>query len=71
MFRIFKHYRPGQVARYVKSYYRGRLFIMGVGAFEFDRGRVLPPKSQDLKALAVLSEVNREIQLLAADADVA
>ncbi|UXI01029.1 DUF1107 domain-containing protein [Photobacterium sp. TY1-4] len=67
MFRVFKQYRPGQVARFVKSYYRGRLFIMGVGAFEFDRGRLLPPKSQDLNALAVLSEVNREIQLLETD----
>ena len=67
MLRVFKHYRPNQVARYVKSYFRGRLFIIGVGGFEFDHGRLLPPRSQDLKALTVLSEVNREIQLLAPD----
>jgi len=68
MLRVFKHYRPNQVARYVKSYFRGRLFIMGVGGFEFDCGRLLPPKKQDLKALNVLSEVNREIELLATEA---
>lgn len=68
MLRVFKHYRPNQVARYVKSYFRGRLFIMGIGGFEFDCGRLLPPKSQSLKALSVLSEVNKEIQLLAAEA---
>ncbi|WEM42045.1 DUF1107 domain-containing protein [Photobacterium sp. DA100] len=68
MLRVFKQYRPNQVARYVKSYFRGRLFITGVGAFEFDCGRLLPPKKQDTKALNVLSEVNREIQLLSAEA---
>ncbi|MGF1681975.1 DUF1107 domain-containing protein [Photobacterium makurazakiensis] len=65
MLRIFKQYRPNQIARYVKSYFRGRLFIMGVGAYEFDCGRLLPPKRQDKKALNVLGEVNREIQHLA------
>ncbi|MGR5065284.1 DUF1107 domain-containing protein [Photobacterium sp. DNB22_13_2] len=68
MLRVFKKYRPNQVARYVKSYFRGRLFIIGVGAFEFDCGRLLPPKKQDTKALNVLSEVNREIQHLSAEA---
>ncbi|MDX1303497.1 DUF1107 domain-containing protein [Photobacterium sp.] len=67
MLRIFKQYRPNQIARYVKSYFRGRLFIVGIGAFEFDYGRLLPPKNQNLKALNALSEVNREIQSLAAD----
>ena len=37
---------------------------MGVGGFEFDSGRLLPPKSGDLKALNVLTEVNKEIQML-------
>ncbi|WP_299019289.1 DUF1107 domain-containing protein [uncultured Photobacterium sp.] len=67
MLRIFKQYRPNQVARYVKSYFRGRLFIVGVGGFEFDCGRLLPPKRQDKKVLGVFSEVNKEIQLLAAE----
>ncbi|ELR63212.1 hypothetical protein C942_04001 [Photobacterium marinum] len=52
----------------MKSYFRGRLFIVGVGGFEFDCGRLLPPKSQDKKVLGVFSEVNKEIQLLAAEA---
>ena len=67
MLRIFKQYRPNQIARYVKSYFRGRLFIVGIGAFEFDCGWLLPPKNQNLKALNALSEVNREIQSLAAE----
>ncbi|KLV11157.1 MULTISPECIES: DUF1107 domain-containing protein [Photobacterium] len=67
MLRIFKHYRPTQVARHVKNYFRGRVFISGIGGFEFDCGRLLPPKKHDKKALNVLSEVNREIQLLTAE----
>ncbi|KXI21503.1 DUF1107 domain-containing protein [Photobacterium sanguinicancri] len=68
MLKIFKQYRPNQIARYVKSYFRGRLFIMGIGAFEFDCGRLLPAKSHNLKALNTLTEVNKEIQLLAVEA---
>ena len=64
MLRVFQVYRPIQVARYVKNYFRGRLFIIGIGGFEFEYGRLLPPKSADLKVLNVLSEVNKEIQLL-------
>lgn len=67
MLRIFKQYRPNQIARYVKSYFRGRLFIVGIGAFEFDCGRLLPPQNKNIKALNALSEVNKEIQSLAAD----
>ncbi|MDO6707666.1 MULTISPECIES: DUF1107 domain-containing protein [unclassified Photobacterium] len=66
MLKIFKQYRPNQIARYVKNYFRGRLFIVGIGAFEFDGGRLLPPVTQDIKALNVLSEVNKEIQLMTA-----
>ncbi|PSW15181.1 DUF1107 domain-containing protein [Photobacterium sanctipauli] len=65
MLKIFKHYRPNQVARYVKSYFRGRLYIVGIGGYEFDGGRLLPPNSKDKKVLMTLSEVNREIEQLA------
>ena len=64
MLRVFQVYRPIQVARYVKNYFRGRLFIIGIGGFEFEYGRLLPPKTADLNVLNVLSEVNKEIQLL-------
>ena len=36
MLRIFHQYRPRQVARYVKGFFRGRVYIEGVGAFEFE-----------------------------------
>lgn len=64
MLRIFQVYRPVQVAKHVKKFFKGRLFIIGIGGFEFEHGRLLPPKSTDLKVLNVLSEVNKEIQIL-------
>ncbi len=34
--RIFQRYNPLKVAKYVKTLFRGRLYIKDVGAFEFD-----------------------------------
>ncbi|MGO2466265.1 MAG: DUF1107 family protein, partial [Serratia proteamaculans] len=33
--RIFQRYNPLKVAKYVKTLFRGRLYIKDVGAFEF------------------------------------
>ena len=65
MLRIFHQYRPRQVARYVKGFFRGRVYIDGVGAFEFDCGKLLPPSRKDKRALAVMNEVNSEIRAMA------
>ncbi|OOE99837.1 DUF1107 domain-containing protein [Salinivibrio sp. IB643] len=65
MLRIFRQYRPTQIARYVKRFFKGRLYIEGVGAFEFDRGRLLPPGHSDKRALSVMTEVNKEIKSMA------
>lgn len=37
--RIFQRYNPLKVAKYVKTLFRGRLYIKDVGAFEFDEGK--------------------------------
>lgn len=42
--KIFQRYNPLQVAKYVKILFRGRLYIKDVGAFEFDKGKILIPK---------------------------
>ncbi|TLS83211.1 DUF1107 family protein [Photobacterium damselae subsp. damselae] len=51
----------------MKKYFRGRVFIWGVGAFEFDKGRLLPAEHHNIQALNTLSEVNRHIDALAVD----
>ncbi len=48
--KIFQRYNPLQVAKYVKILFRGRLYIKDVGAFEFDKGKILIPKVKDKAA---------------------
>lgn len=59
--KIFGRYNPLQIARYVKIFFRGHLYIKGVGAFEFDQGRLQLPKKRTSDQLGVMSEVNRRI----------
>ena len=60
--KIFQRYNPLQVAKYVKILFRG--YIKDVGAFEFDKGKILIPKVKDKLHLSVMSEVNRQVMRL-------
>ncbi|KAA8997721.1 DUF1107 domain-containing protein [Affinibrenneria salicis] len=62
--RIFERYNPIKVATYVKTLFRGRIYIKGIGAFEFDYGKILLPKIRDKKHFLVMSEVNRQVMRL-------
>lgn len=55
--KIFQRYNPLQVAKYVKILFRGRLYIKDVGAFEFDKGKILIPKVKDKLHLSVMSKL--------------
>ncbi|MBP2169529.1 hypothetical protein J2125_002721 [Erwinia toletana] len=59
--KIFQRYNPLQVAKYVKTLFRGRLYIKDVGAFEFDKGKILLPRIRDRQHFSVMSEVNRQV----------
>ncbi|KEA54165.1 MULTISPECIES: DUF1107 domain-containing protein [Mangrovibacter] len=65
--KIFQRYNPLQVAKYVKILFRGRLYIKDIGAFEFDKGRILLPRVKDKQHLAIMSEVNRQVTRLQAE----
>ena len=43
MLREFTKYRPRQVARFVKTLFKGQFVISGIGEFRFDNGKVLMP----------------------------
>lgn len=66
--KIFQRYNPLQVAKYVKILFRGRLYIKNVGAFEFDKGKILIPRVKDKLHLSVMSEVNHQVTLMQAEA---
>ncbi len=64
MFREFAVYRPRQVARFVKTLFKGQFTIEGIGAFTFDNGKVLLPDVCDRRKLSIFKEINQEIELL-------
>jgi len=41
--RVFKQYLPLMVAKHVKTFYQGHIYIQGSGQLEFSDGRVLMP----------------------------
>ncbi|MBE8596534.1 DUF1107 domain-containing protein [Xenorhabdus sp. BG5] len=62
--KIFRHYNPVKIALYVKTLFRGRLYIKDMGAFEFNYGKILPPKIKDKRHFHVMSEVNQQVLCL-------
>ncbi len=65
--KIFNRYNPFKIALYVKILFRGRLYIKDLGAFEFDYGKILPPKVRDKRHYSVMSEVNKQVIELQAE----
>lgn len=61
MMKIFQQYNPLQIAKYVKILFKGRLYIRNIGAFEFDKGKILMPRVKDKRHFSVMSEVNRQV----------
>lgn len=41
--RLFKRYTPGMIAKHVSRLFKGRIYIYGVGKFEFDNGKLILP----------------------------
>jgi hypothetical protein len=64
MLREFDKYRPRQVARFVKTLFKGQFVISGVGEFTFDHGKVLVPDVSDSRKLDTFKEINQAIAAL-------
>ncbi|BAN97778.1 hypothetical protein E05_30120 [Plautia stali symbiont] len=43
------------------------MYIKDVGAFEFDKGKVMLPHVKDKQHLSVMSEINRQVLRLQAE----
>ncbi|MFC5076423.1 hypothetical protein VTH8203_00436 [Vibrio thalassae] len=65
MLRKFMVYRPRQIAKFVKTLFKGQFFIAGIGVFRFDNGKVLLPEVGDKQKLDAFKEINIEIAALA------
>ncbi|CAM2814374.1 DUF1107 domain-containing protein [Vibrio neptunius] len=64
MLREFTKYRPHQVARFVKTLFKGQFVISGIGKFRFDNGKVLMPDIKDKKKMHTFKEINQAITVL-------
>lgn len=61
--RSFKKYQPRQIAKFVKGFFNGRIFIVGLGRLRVIEGRVVAYQHQktEKKVLIVVSEINKVI----------
>ncbi len=64
MERIFTHYHPRQVAKFVKTLFCGSFIIKGIGVFFFEKGKVMLPDLNNREMLSIMKEVNQTIDSL-------
>ncbi len=62
--RLFKHYMPGMIAKHVSRLFKGRIYIYGVGRFEFDQGKLILPEKAEPRHYKTVKEINLEIKKL-------
>ncbi|GAA4495585.1 DUF1107 domain-containing protein [Pseudaeromonas paramecii] len=59
--RIFKKYLPLMIARYVKTFFKGRLYIQGRGGYQFEQGKLMMPMQADTLHKHTVQEINQTI----------
>ncbi|MGN1393940.1 MAG: DUF1107 domain-containing protein [Succinivibrionaceae bacterium] len=59
--RIFKKYSQRLIVKHVKTFFKGRMYIQGRGAYEFDKGQIVMPDHPDLVHATTVNELNHEI----------
>lgn len=62
--RLFKRYTPSMIAKHVSRLFKGRIYIYGVGKFEFDNGKLILPERAERRHYQTVNEVNQEIRRL-------
>lgn len=59
--RLFKKYAPAQIAKHISRFFKGRIYIHGVGKFEFDNGKLLIPAEPETRHYRAVKEINQEV----------
>ncbi len=62
--RLFKRYIPGMIAKHISRLFKGRIYIHGIGRFEFDQGKLIMPKHPQERHFRTVKEINQEIMRL-------
>lgn len=69
--RSFKKYQPRQIAKFVKAFFNGRIYIAGLGRLRVIEGKVAAYQHQktEKSILIVVSEINKIINELSQPKD--
>ncbi len=67
--RIFNKYQPLLIAKYVKTFFSGRLYIHGRGAFSYAKGILVMPENADDRHRRTVQEINQLIGKMQASAE--
>lgn len=59
--RIFHKYQPVLIAKHVKAFFSGRLFIHGRGAFHYAQGLLVMPDNPQPRHKETVYEINQLI----------
>ncbi|MGL6027040.1 MAG: DUF1107 domain-containing protein [Vibrio sp.] len=62
--RLFKRYTLGMIAKHVSRLFKGRIYIYGIGKFEFDHGKLQLPEQAEQRHYQTVKEVNQAIMKL-------
>ncbi len=62
--RQFKRYIPSMIAKHVTRFFKGSIYIYGVGEFDFNYGKLLLPDTAEPIHYQTVKEVNNEINKL-------
>ncbi|MCL9773471.1 MULTISPECIES: DUF1107 domain-containing protein [Vibrio] len=62
--RLFKRYTPSMIAKHISRLFKGRIYIHGLGGFEFDNGKLIIPAQAEKRHFTAVKEVNQEIKRL-------
>ncbi len=62
--RLFKRYIPSMIAKHISRLFKGRIYIHGIGKFEFDNGKLILPERAEKRHFQTVKEVNKEIMRL-------
>ncbi|MGB5447092.1 MAG: DUF1107 domain-containing protein [Psychromonas sp.] len=64
--RTFKKYQPRQIAKFVRAFFNGRIFIVGLGRLRLIEGKVVAYQHQkhEKTIRIVVSEINQIINEL-------
>ncbi|WP_028866226.1 DUF1107 family protein [Psychromonas aquimarina] len=65
--RSFKKYRPRQIAKFVKAFFNGRIYIAGLGRLRVLEGKVIAYQHQkcEKRIQIVVNEINQNVNELA------